>query len=130
MNFPGAVQYGGLNPTGNGRFVSNAHLFFNNPQPGDKILAAYVADNDGIMPAGDQSLFTGYPVLASLIDPCLPSGNQSILIDAKKGSADLESNGQVFLPSGLYLVVKALAVSARADTFNGTVEWLCQVPQS
>ena len=129
MNLPGTLVYGGLNPASTGRFMMSAHLFFNNPQPGDQILAAYVADQAGIMPSDDQALFPGYPLLASLIDPIVPTGNQFIPIDPKKGSVDVVSNGQVFIPSGIYVVVTAQAAGNRSDTFNGSLVWLCQVPQ-
>jgi hypothetical protein len=128
-NLPGVPAYGGLNPTGNGRFVLKAHLFFDNPTAGDKILGAFVSDSASLMPAGDQALFPGYPILASLIDPCVPSGEQIIPIDHVKGSVDIESNGQVFIPAGIFLVVVAKTATPRADNFNGSVVWLCQVPQ-
>ena len=117
--------YQGLNPLANGRYINQASFFFGSPQIGDKISAIAVVDTAGVMPAQDQALFPAYPNIVSLIEPLVPSGNQQLFINQM---FQINQNGQVFIPAGLFVVVSAVAANNRADTFYANVAWSMFIP--
>jgi hypothetical protein len=109
--------------TNNGRTVFRVSLFAGAPLAGDYVSNMTVQDTNGVIPALLQPQFPSYPIVASLADTSIPSGNAGTYL-VTSGTTDFTPDPlSSFIPSQLFVMATFQKASAVVDTIFINVVW-------
>jgi hypothetical protein len=121
----------GFTPSEHGRSILSGYVKFDNPSPGDVILAAGLKDPNRYLPAEHHAKFPGYPILGTYLDPATPVG-VGLPMSTSGATTNLIElfGGPIFIPGGLVIFGTAKRGLPVQDWFRGALQVIYQLPRT